>query len=286
MPTFREKLQDAQARSGSWLCVGLDPDPTRMPDLSELKGTGGLAAFCTAIVEATVDVVSAFKPNLAFFLAHGVEGLRALEQVRAAIPAGIPVILDAKFGDIGNTQRQYGRAAFEALGADAVTVSPYVGDDAVLPLVEAYPGRGLFVLARTSNPAAGRFQDHPGEPPHVYEQVATTVQAWQQAHPASTLGLVVGATYEAELEALRALAPELPFLIPGVGAQGGTPEAAVAYGSTADGLGPVINASRGVLYASPGADFADAARQAALQLNATINELRERSEQRASQHSG
>ena len=166
-------------------------------------------------------MVSAFKPNLAFFLAYGSAGVHALEDTLAAIPDDIPVILDAKSGDIGSTQRMYGQAAFEALGVDALTVSPYVGDDAVLPLLDTYPGKGLFVLARTSNPAAGRFQDHPGEPPHLYEQVVSAVQGWQIAHRKHA-GLVVGATYEAELEALAGGAPELPFLVPGVGAQGGT----------------------------------------------------------------
>ncbi|NLH08338.1 MAG: orotidine-5'-phosphate decarboxylase [Chloroflexi bacterium] len=277
MPTFRDKLAAAQPRNDSWLCVGLDPDLTRLPDLPAFRTPEGLAAFCRAIVEATADVVSAFKPNLAFFLAYGSAGVHALEDTLAAIPDDIPVILDAKSGDIGSTQRMYGQAAFEALGVDALTVSPYVGDDAVLPLLDTYPGKGLFVLARTSNPAAGRFQDHPGEPPHLYEQVVSAVQGWQIAHPESTLGLVVGATYEAELEALRGRAPELPFLVPGVGAQGGTLDAAVAFGATADGLGPVINASRSVIYASSGADFADAARRAAVELRSAINDLRNRS---------
>lgn len=272
MPTFREKLAAAQQRSDSWLCVGLDPDVRRMPPGFDTPAR--LAAFCTAIVEATQDGVCAFKPNLAFFLAYGSAGLHALEETLAAIPDEIPVILDAKSGDIGNTQRLYGQAAFEAFGVDALTVSPYVGDDAVLPLLEAYPGRGLFVLARTSNPAAGRFQDHPGRAPRLYEQVVDAVREWQVASPASTLGLVVGATYPAEIEALRRRAPELPFLVPGVGAQGGALDAAVASGPTVDGLGPVISASRGVLYASGGPDFANAARQAALEWRAAINNLR------------
>lgn len=275
--TFREKLLAAQQRSDSWLCVGLDPDPTRMPDLPEMDGPEGLAFFCKAIIDATQDVVSAFKPNLAFFLAQGAAGVQALEEVIGFIPDDVPVILDAKSGDIGNTQLMYGKAAFEALGVDALTVSPYVGDDAILPLVEKYPGCGLFVLARTSNPAAGRFQDVPGEQPYLFETVVDAVHGWQQDHAESTLGLVVGATYEAELEMLRQRAPELPFLIPGVGAQGGTLDAAVAFGPASDGTGPVINVSRGVNYASTGPDYADAAREAALQLRASINTLRNRS---------
>jgi orotidine-5'-phosphate decarboxylase len=272
---FREKLSAAQARNGSWLCVGLDPDPGRMPDLLELKGPAGLGAFCTAIIEATRDLVCAYKPNLAFFLAHGSAGIRALEAVRAAIPDDIPMLLDAKFGDIGNTQRWYAQAAFEALGADAVTVSPYVGGDAVAPLLEEHPGRGLFVLARTSNPDAGRFQDYPGQSPMLYEHVVATARGWAADHPGSTVGLVVGATYEGELAALREAAPRLPFLIPGVGAQGGSLAAAVRFGATADGLGPLISASRSVLYASAGEDYANAARQAALELGQSITRLRQ-----------
>ncbi len=272
--TFREKVLAAQQRNQSWLCVGLDPDPARMPTLPELAGMGGLAAFCKAIVDATADLACAFKPNLAFFLAHGSAGVAALEDVLSAIPGDMPVLLDAKFGDIGSTQRMYGQAAFGALGVDALTVSPYVGEDAVTPLLDAHPGKGLFVLARTSNPDAPRFQNHPGQPPHMYQRVVGAAQGWARAYPESTVGLVVGATYEAELEAIRAAAPSLPFLIPGVGAQGGTLDAAVRFGATADGLGPLINASRGVLYAGGGADFAAAARQAALELRDAINNLR------------
>lgn len=272
---YREKLGAAQQANQSWVCVGLDPDPAWMPDLPELQGPEGLAAFCTAIVDATQDAVCAFKPNLAFFLAHGSAGIAALESVIGSIPPHIPVLLDAKSGDIGNTQARYGQAAFGALGVDAMTISPYVGQDAVLPLLAAYPGVGLYVLARTSNPGAQRFQDHPGEGLMLYENVVEAVRGWALEVPESTLGLVVGATYPGELESIRAEAPELPFLIPGIGAQGGDLEAAAQFGPTTDGLGPLISASRSILYASAGADYAQAARQAALGMREAINVARE-----------
>jgi orotidine-5'-phosphate decarboxylase len=273
MTSFIEKLKSAQRENRSWLCVGLDPDPARMPGLPSLSGPQGLAAFCKAIVEATGDLVCAYKPNLGFFLAHGSKGIAALEETLTVIPPEIPVILDAKVGDIGNSQRRYGEAAFGAFGVDAMTVSPYVGEDAVVPLLEAYPGCGLFVLARTSNPDAVHFQDHPGQGMPLYEKVVQSVVGWSKAYPGNTLGLVVGATAESELEKLRLAAPVLPFLVPGIGVQGGSLEAAVKFGQTVDGVGPVINVSRGVLYASRESDYTDAARQAALQLRDTIDQI-------------
>lgn len=278
MATFREKLVAAQAETGSWLCVGLDPDSARMPAHLAGQGADGLALFCRAIVEATAAHACAFKPNLAFFLAGGAAGIRALEMTLEAIPPEKPVLLDAKVGDIGNTQRQYARAAFEAFGVDAVTVSPYVGADAVMPLLESYPGRGMYVLARTSNPDAPRFQDHEGGGAMLYQAVVDAAAEWAADHPASTVGLVVGATYEGELESIRRRAPSLPFLIPGIGAQGGTPGAAARFGPTADGVGPLISASRSVLYASSGEDYASAAGQAALQLKELIAQHRPSSE--------
>ncbi len=271
---FRDKLIAAQAHNNSWLCVGLDPDPARMPSLPDLAGSLGLAAFCKQIIAATADIACAFKPNLGFFLSHGSAGVRALEDTLAAVPSGTPVLLDAKWGDIGSTQAMYGQAAFAAFGVDALTVSPYVGEDAVTPLLEAYDGVGLYVLARTSNPGAARFQDHPGAAPHLYEQVVAAAQGWATAYPHSTVGLVVGATHPADLKHIRALAPGLPFLVPGVGAQGGELDAAVRFGAAAGGPGPLISTSRAILYASSGPDYPDAARKAALQLQQAINATR------------
>ena len=273
---FRYRLQAAQKRTNSWLCVGLDPDPERMPDLPALRGAEGLAAFCRQIIEATSDLVCAYKPNLAFFLAHGAEGIQALEETLKAVPSDTPIVLDAKVGDIGNTQRMYGRAVYDRWGVDAVTVSPYVGEDAILPLIEAHPRRGVYVLCRSSNPGSERFQAYPGQPPYLYERVAEAARGWAAEHPESVIGLVVGATYPDELASLREQAPELPFLIPGIGAQGGTLEAAVRFGASGL-LGPLISVSRAVNYASSGPDYAEAAREAALRLRDRINRLRNES---------
>ncbi len=295
MTTFAEKLQKAQDRNRSWLCVGLDPVMDRLPDA--VKGIESpLLVFGRAIVEATADLVCAYKPNLGFWLAEGPVGLRALQDLISSIPNHLPVILDAKFGDVGHTAAAYASAAFETLGADAVTANPYLGLDSLRPFLER-ADRGAFLLARTSNSSAPDLQDllvHRPEragaesvispaPPLVhrpkraggalYEEVARLAVRWDAEHP-GTCGLVVGATYPEELARLREIAPSLPFLIPGVGAQGGSLEAAVAHGPTADGLGPVINSSRGVIYASQGPDFARAARAAALALCDRINELR------------
>jgi len=262
---YRSKLLAAQQRNHSWLCVGLDPNPSQMP-------TGiGIADFCAAIVEATADLVCAIKPNLAHFLAHGSEGIRALETALSSVPADLPVTLDAKVGDIGSTQRMYGEAAFTRWGVDAMTVSPYIGDDAVAPLLESFPGKGLYIVCRSSNPAAPRFQDHPGASPKLYEAVAQAAVGWAEAYPDSLVGLVVGATHPQELADLRQQAPRQPFLIPGVGAQDGDLQNAVKHGATLDGIGPLINASRAIMGASTGADFVEAARQAAERYRDEIN---------------
>jgi len=256
-----------------------------------------LLAFCHAIVEATADLACAYKPNLGFWLAEGPAGLRALQDLIASIPAHLPVILDAKFNDVGHTAAAYARAAFEMLGVDAVTANPYLGLDSLRPFLEQ-ADRGVFLLARTSNPSAPDLQNLPVRRPQrhtapqgvLYEQVARLAMRWDAEYPGAC-GLVVGATYPEELAILREIAPHLPFLIPGIGAQGGNLPAAVAHGPTAcgepfdcaqdrrsrttAGLGPVINSSRGILYASQGPDFAKAARAAALALRDRINQFRE-----------
>ena len=270
--TVADKLSKAQKTNNSWVCVGLDPVIERMPDA--VRGAESpFLSFSRAILEATADVVSAYKPNLAFWLAEGVKGLGALHALIASIPGDIPVILDAKFSDIGSTAKAYARAAFEALGADVVTVNPYLGRDGVQPFLE-YEERGIFLLARTSNPSAPDLQDHVVKGHPLYEEVAQLAAQWNTELPGAC-GLVVGATYPEELARLRKVAADLPFLIPGIGAQGGSLEAAVARGPTADGLGPVINSSRGIIYASPGSDFAEAARAAAIELRDRINQVRE-----------
>lgn len=270
--TFLSKLKTAQQTNHSWLCVGLDPVLERLPDA--VRNTDDpLLTFGRAIVEVTADLVCAFKPNLAFWLAGGPEGLRALQAVVAAIPDHIPVILDGKFNDIGHTAAAYARFAFEVIGADGATVNPYLGIDGVRPFI-ADAGHAAFLLARTSNPSAPDVQDRRVGARPLYEEIAQLAVQWD-AENAGTCGLVVGATYPQELASLRELAPDLVFLIPGVGAQGGSIEAAVCHGPTADGTGPVINSSREILYASSGPDFAQAARAAALTLRNRINQTRE-----------
>lgn len=265
--TFREKLARAAAKNRSLLCVGLDPEPERLP-------VHDAAAFLGAIVEATSDLVCAYKPNLAFFEQMGEEGHRTLRAVMRAIPDDIPVIGDAKRGDIGNTARAYARALFDDLGLDAATVNPYLGEDAVTPFLE-YADRGVFIVCRTSNPGARDLQDlaveFEGGSRPLYEVVAELAARWNTRGNA---GLVAGATYPGELRRLRELCPELPFLMPGIGAQEGDLKAAVAAGLDAEGGGLIVAASRAVLYASTGPDFAAAARREAQTLRDAIEEQR------------
>jgi orotidine-5'-phosphate decarboxylase len=275
---FEEKLVAAQQRNHSWLCVGLDIARAKLPQPLQ-KTDEPMLRFACEIIDATKDLVCAFKPNLGFFLAEGIIGMTALERLIRYIPPDISIILDGKFGDIGSTAEQYARGAFVALGVDAVTLNPYVGSDAIQPFL-AYSDKGAFVLARTSNPGAGEFQnlvvEHGAKSEErgmLYEAVVCRAIEWHRQGPGAC-GLVVGATCPQELERVRALAPDVPFLVPGVGAQGGDLAAAVQHGATAGGIGPVINASRSIVYASSQQDFAQAARVAALQLRDDINAMR------------
>ena len=256
---FSEKLRAASQANNSLICVGLDPSLTQTP-------VERIATFNQAIIEATQDLVCAYKPNLAFYEAWGPAGLEALSQTLAFVPSHIPVIADAKRNDIGNTAEAYARAIFEALGFDAVTVNPYLGHDSLEPFL-SYADKGVFVLCRTSNPGAADFQSLVCDGKPLYRVVADRVEAWNKH---GNLGLVVGATQPDELKAIREAHPTLPLLIPGVGAQGGSLELAVKYGHTENGLA-VINASRQVLYALSGPDFAAAARSAALSLRDEMN---------------
>ena len=244
------------------LCVGLDPDPSRFP---EVVG-GSVLDFCTAIVDATADVVCAFKPQIAYFAALGAE--RELEQLCTGIRdrhPGVLLVLDAKRGDIGSTAEQYAHEAFDRYGAHVVTVNPYLGTDSVEPFL-AHPDGGVFVLCRTSNPGSGDFQSLPIGGPHgdepLYVHVARRVATeWNEI---GDCGLVVGATYPGELRTVREIVGDLPLLVPGVGAQGGDVAATVEAGADRAGFGMVISSSRAVLYASGGADFAEAARAEAI----------------------
>ena len=279
--TFLEQLRQAERQNNSLLCVGLDPEPTKMPGTFK-NDPGKIFDFCAAIVDATADLVMAFKPQIAYFAAHRAEA--QLEQLMAhmrRVAPQVPVILDAKRGDIGSTAEQYAKEAFERYGADAVTLSPFMGFDSVQPYLK-YPDKGAFLLCRTSNPGGDDFQNQrlqsvSGEP-RLYEHIAQLAQGPWNLN--GQLGLVVGATYPAEIERVRTLAPSVPLLIPGVGAQGGDALATVKAGyraGLADGAGwaPVIvNSSRAVLYASAGDDFAAAARQEAWRTREVLNQAR------------
>ncbi len=262
--TFIEMLLDAQQRNGSMLCLGLDPEPSRFPGAMKGDATR-IYDFCARIADATADLAIAFKPQIAYFAAYRAEDQleRLMEHLRRNAPQ-VPVILDAKRGDIGSTAEQYAREAFERYGADAVTLSPFMGFDSVQPYLK-YEGKGAFLLCRTSNPGgddlqAQRLASVPGQP-LLYEHVARLAQGPWNLN--GQLGLVVGATYPAEIERVRQVAPQVPLLIPGVGAQGGDAAATVKAGWRPDA--PIaVNSSRAILYASSGDDFEQAARREAL----------------------
>jgi len=267
--TFLEQLQGAERQNGSLLCVGLDPEPGKFP--ASLKGDASkIYDFCAQIVDATCDLAISFKPQIAYFAAYRAEDQleKLMEHMRRNAPH-VPVILDAKRGDIGSTAEQYAKEAFERYGADAVTLSPFMGFDSVQPYLK-YHGKGAFLLCRTSNPGGDDLQNQrlasvEGQP-LLYEHVAKLAQGPWNLN--GQLGLVVGATYPAEIERVRRLAPTLPLLIPGVGAQGGDAVATIKAGyrqSKGATTGAVIvNSSRAILYASSGDDFAQAARKEAM----------------------
>jgi uridine monophosphate synthetase len=274
--TFFSQLESRARTVDSLLCVGLDPHPK---DLRALAGQAEIAPqhlrdFCLRLIEATTNVAAAYKPNAAFFEAFGFAGVQVLQEVIAAVPDGIPVILDAKRGDIASTAQAYAQAVFQTMGAQAVTVNPYLGYDAVEPFL-ADPQRGVFLLCKTSNPSAADLQDlqvkAAGSRPwerslSLYEQVALLAQKWNQF---DNLGLVVGATYPQELRKVRHLAPDLWILAPGVGAQGGDLEAALQAGIRRDGMGMLVPVSRGLSQATE-------PRQAAQDLRDQISRVRDR----------
>ena len=268
---FIQLLNTAWEKNNSLLCVGLDPDPAKFP--AQLKGRNdAIFEFCAAIVDATADLVCSFKPQIAYFAAR-----RAEDQLEALIAhihekhPGIPVILDAKRGDIGSTAEHYAREAFERYAAHAVTLSPYMGFDSIEPYL-AYADRGAFLLCRTSNAGGNDLQmlDTGGE--RLFERVARlTASTWNRN---GQLGLVVGATFPGELARVRSLVGELPLLVPGIGAQGGDVEASVKAGQTTRGVGMVVNSSRAILYAGKDEDFADRARAVAQATRDAINRYR------------
>ena len=258
MQAFRSQLAASAARAGSWLCVGLDPDPEQFPDG---MGEEDTLEFCLGVVESVAPVACAVKPNAAFFEALGDIGHNALASLIERMPPGLPVILDGKRNDIGNTAKKYAEAAFDVLGADAVTVNPYLGRDAVQPFAE-HSEKGVFVLARTSNASAADFQDLQVGGEKLYQAVARKAMEWDREW--GNLGLVAGATYPDELAALRkACGPGVPFLIPGVGAQGADARATLAKGADANGQMAVVNVGRAILQAGSGAGWRDEVRAAA-----------------------
>ena len=281
-PTFLEMLGAAEQRNQSSLCVGLDPDPKRFP--AALRGNvRRIFDFCAAIVDATADLALAYKPQIAYFAAHRAEA--QLEQLVAhirAVAPHVPVILDSKRGDIGSTAEQYAIEAFERYGCDAVSLSPFMGFDSVEPYLRRH-GKGAFLLCRTSNPGGDdlqfqRLASVEGQP-RVFEHIASLAQGpWNRN---GQLGLVTGATYPGEIARVRELAPDLPLLIPGVGAQGGDAHATIAAGwrgsLAADGSArstafAIVNSSRAILYASEGEDYAAAARAEALRTRTLLQQ--------------
>ena len=268
---FMKSLTDAWRRADSLVCVGLDPEPSKFP--ARLRDDpDAIFAFCRAIVDATADLVCAFKPQIAHFAAHRAEDAleRLIAHIHAAHP-GVPVILDAKRGDIGSTAQHYAQEAFVRYGADAVTVNPYLGRDSVQPFLD-HADKGVILLCRTSNPGSRDLQELDVGGRKLYQHVAELVA--REWNGNGNCALVVGATWPEELADVRRRVGDVPLLVPGVGAQGGDVEAVVKNGRTTDGAGLMISSSRAILYASNGDDFADAARNAALTLRDEINRHR------------
>jgi len=271
--TFAQRLRKRVEQADSLLCVGLDPTMGALP--AGIDPTPqGVRAFCTELIDATADLAAAFKPNLGFFIGLGRSGLDILWDVRQAIPPEVPVILDCKVGDIGSTAAAYAHGWFEEFAFDAITVNPFLGEDAVAPFLSS-PAKGVFLLCKTSNPGSGDIQDLPAgedrEP--LFLRLASLFRDWDDRYPA-TVGLVVGATWPDQLADVRARCPEQPILLPGLGAQGGDIAASVAAGTDVYGHSLLCSASRSIMYASNGPDFAEAARAAALALRDAINDHR------------
>lgn len=269
-PPFVAQLTRRWDDADTLLCVGLDPDPARLP--AGLAGADGLLEFCIAIVDATADLVCAFKPQIAYFSALAAESqlTSLIEHIHRQHP-DVPVILDAKRGDIGDTARRYAVEAFERYDADAVTVNPYLGQESVLPFLD-YADRGVFLLCRTSNPDSAWLQDYPADAP-TFLRVAEAARRWNRH---GNLMLVAGATYADDLRRIRQVAGAVPLLVPGIGAQGGDLAAVLEAGLDNHGRGLVINAARSILYADDGAAFAEAARRSARDLRDAIRDGRSR----------
>ena len=265
---FKDRLAAAWKATNSLVCVGLDPEPKKFPDRFR-DAPGGIFEFNKAIVDATADLVCAYKPQFAHYAANAAENQleHTIDYIKTRCPDAI-VILDSKRGDIGSTAEQYAHEAFERYGADAVTVNPYLGRDSVEPFLK-HGDKGVIILCRTSNAGARDFQDLDVGGRKLFQQVAESVA--KEWNTAGNCMLVVGATYPEELADIRLRVGDLPFLVPGVGAQGGDVAKVMAAGKTAAGTGLVISSSRAILYASSGDDFAAAARKATQELRDSIN---------------
>ena len=273
MSQFIEQLERAWDVNGSLVCVGLDPEIERFPP-QVVDQASPIFQFNKAIIDATADLVCAYKPQFAHYAAYEAEDQleRTIDYIQSTYP-GIPVILDSKRGDVGNTAERYAIEAFERYHADAVTVNPYLGGDSMEPFLK-YEDKGVIILCRTSNPGAGDLQDLEVGGRRLFHVVADL--AARRWNTRGNCALVVGATYPRELAEVREIVGNMPFLVPGVGAQGGDVAQAVQSGQTAAGAGLVISSSRSILYASSGEDFVSAAREATLKLRDQINASRAR----------
>ena len=273
MSQFKVKLEKIVAQNDSLVCVGLDTDPKKIPQ-SVSKKADPIFEFNKAIIDATADLVCAYKPQIAFYAAEGEKGSRALkktvEYLRKNYPQ-VPVICDAKRGDIGNTAAKYTEEIFDWFGFDAVTVNPYLGFDSIEPFLKR-EDKGIIILCRTSNPGAADFQDLRINGAPLYQIVAKKIVKWNKQY--GNCLMVTGATWPKQLSEIRKIASDIPFLVPGIGAQGGEVEAAVKNGQDKKGAGLIINSSRGIIYASSGPDFAKVARAETEKLRNEINKYR------------
>lgn len=269
---FSERVEQRMSDANSLVCVGLDPVLDKLPAHYE-RNVESVVHFCQTIIEATLPYVAAYKPNLGFFAALGRPGINALWAVRHSIPSEVPVILDCKVGDVGETARAYAHGWFAEFGFDAVTVNPYLGEDATAPFLE-YEDKGVIILCKTSNTGSGDLQDRKlegGDP--LYLTVADRCREWEAAYPAS-VGLVVGATYPEQLKDVRSRVGDQVILLPGVGAQGGDVESSVSVGLNSRGLGLLCSTSRGVLFAGNGKDFDVKAQEVTMAVRDQVNAVR------------
>jgi orotidine-5'-phosphate decarboxylase len=272
MMTWKQKLNKVIQKNNSLVCVGLDSNVVKIP--ASIKDVDRQFQFNKEIIDATHDLVCAYKPNSAFYEANGTEGIRQLKKTCDYINKKYPyivIILDAKRADIGNTNEGYARFVFDWLGADAITLHPYLGREALLPFLNRKE-KGSIILCRTSNPGAGELQDQVVSGKPLYQIIAQKIA--KEWNTNGNCGLVVGATYPEELKIVRRIVGDMPILIPGIGAQGGDIKATTTVGVDTNGCGAMINSSRGIIFASNGPDFADQARIKTLTLRDEINKFR------------